>query len=216
MTMPPPLQIPSEPTPTPPATNGSRPNEQAALADLDQYVQPPDFVRRTRLTGPPTWILLALVLAAGTFILGASLGKQAANDAASTASATAVTSGFGGRAGSGAAGSGFGNRAGAGAGTGGAGGATIGSVQLVDGTNVYIQTTAGAVIKVTTGAGSTFNVSKPGAITDLKPGAFVSVQGAPGPDGTVAATAISQVAAGGFRGGSGGATATTSGTRPGS
>lgn len=186
------------------AAPGYRSDEGAAIQRLDDYERAPDFIRHRRILGPPTWTLLALLLAAGTFILGAHLGKSDAADSA-TAPTTAGAAGFAARSG---------GLGGGGTRSGSAGsGATIGSVSLIDGSNIYVQTVQGSVVKVSTGSGVTFNVTRSGTIADLAPGQFVSVQGAAGADGTVAATSVSQVAAGGFgRGGSGPGTAPGSGT----
>jgi hypothetical protein len=78
------------------------------------------------------------------------------------------------------------------AGGGFAGRGTIGTVERVDGTTVYVKTTQGTEVAVTTGAGTTVSVSQPGKVTDLQPGANVVVQGATGDDGKVAAQSITQ------------------------
>jgi len=79
-------------------------------------------------------------------------------------------------------------------------------VQLVDGSNVYIQDNQGNVIKVTTGPSAVVTVTKPGTPADLKPGDNVSVQGTTDASGNIAATAINPVTGGFGRGGGGAAT----------
>ena len=64
-------------------------------------------------------------------------------------------------------------------------------MKLVDGTNVYVQDTAGDDIKVTTSPSTQVTVSHPGKVSDLAPGSTVIVQGTASSDGTsVAATSI--------------------------
>ena len=73
-------------------------------------------------------------------------------------------------------------------------------MKLVDGTNVYVQDTAGDVIKVTTGPSTQVTVSHPGKVSQLLPGSTVIVQGTASADGTsVAATSIAPSS--GFGGG---------------
>jgi hypothetical protein len=159
------------------------------FTDDDDYV--PVVVRkRERLLGTSSYVLLAALLVVGGFVGGAKW-KAGRTSSTGTAAGTgnAAAAAFGGRGANG--GGGFGARNGTGAAAaGGAGGATIGQVKLVDGTNVYVQDAQGNVVKVTTGPGTTINVTKAGAVADLKAGDTVVVQGAAGTDGTIAATSI--------------------------
>jgi hypothetical protein len=82
-------------------------------------------------------------------------------------------------------------------------------VKLVDGKTVYVQTSSGGVVQVTTNGKTKISVSKNGTVKDLAPGSTIIVQGTPGTGGTVTATTINQAsglpggaAAGGGRGGS--------------
>jgi len=79
-------------------------------------------------------------------------------------------------------------------------------VQLVDGSNVYIQDNQGNVIKVTTGPSAVITVTKPGTPADLKPGDNVAVQGTTDASGNIAATAINPVTGRGGGGAGNGAT----------
>lgn len=91
------------------------------------------------------------------------------------------------------------NRVGAGANPFGAGGATggtangntSGQVKLVDGKNVYVTTSSGSIVKVTTSDQVTVTKQAAGKVTDIKPGDTVTVRGSTNSDGTVAATSIS-------------------------
>ena len=69
---------------------------------------------------------------------------------------------------------------------------TTGKVKLVDGANVYITTADGSTVKVTTSSGSKVTKAAPGAVSDLKAGDTITVQGTTGSDGTIAATSITQ------------------------
>ena len=60
------------------------------------------------------------------------------------------------------------------------GGATIGTVKLVDGNNVYLTDSSGATVKVTLAKGGTVTVSKKGTLADLTPGTAVVVVGQTG------------------------------------
>ena len=154
--------------------------------------------RRRRVVTPLTRFLAVLVIAALGVVAGAMIQKSRGSSAA-----TGAPSGLpAGLPGGGAGGlPDFAALAGAGGGAtpslagganpfGAAGGATIGTVKLVDGANVYVQDAAGNVTKVSTGPDATITVSKSGVITDLQVGQTITVQGDKDTDGTVAATSI--------------------------
>ncbi|MFL6055562.1 MAG: hypothetical protein ACJ72W_22080 [Actinoallomurus sp.] len=86
-------------------------------------------------------------------------------------------------------GGGFGQ--GGGSGQGGAAPGTTGTVKLVDGDIIYVQTPGGIVRVKTTGA-TKVSVTKSAKLKDLKAGASVVVQGTPAQDGSVAATTVTQ------------------------
>jgi hypothetical protein len=111
------------------------------------------------------------------------------------------TGGGGGRTGS-AGGAGQGQRLGqgqGGAGNGAFGNVTVGTIKLVDGGKIYLETPGGGVVTVKTSGSTKVQVSKQGKVKDLKPGSTIIVQGKPGSDGSVSATTINQGGAtGGF------------------
>lgn len=72
-----------------------------------------------------------------------------------------------------------------------AGGATTGRVKLVDGTTVYIETSDGQVITVKTSGSTSVRVASGGALSDLTPGASVTVEGT-GSGSSVTATTITR------------------------
>lgn len=172
------------------------------LEHLDDYERPAELRRAHRLTSPLTWVLVSAVIAVGTFAIGAKVGSDHATSSAAdlssgTAAAIAARGGLGasctGSRGRSAAGGGaFGSAAGAGSGGTAGSGATIGQIQLVDGTNLYVSTFNGGVVKVTTNPATTVMALESGTLADLKVGSTVVVQGSAGAGGSVAASAISQ------------------------
>ena len=194
---------------------------------IDDSPLPP---RKPKVMTSVTKGLLVGCLAVASFALGARIEKSRVPATTSTANATAAAvaarlraaaaggqvaaaaggAGTGAVAGTGAA-AGAGTGAAAGAGTGaaagfggaqaaGGAGGTVGSVQLVDGTNVYIQDASGNVIKVTTAPDLAITVSKRGTVADLKPGDTITVTGAADANGNIAATAIAPAGGRGTRG----------------
>ena len=162
------------------------------------------LTRRPRAKLPSlTLVLAAVVVASAGFLGGAMVGKHYGSSssgnlaaafrrlAGARASATAS-------AGSGGTGSGSG--LGFGGGRGGAfggGNATIGTIKLIDGRTVYVQTTAGDIVQVATSAGTKVTVSSTVPVKDLQPGETVIVEGGKNSSGAIAATSISQTSLGG-------------------
>jgi len=175
-------------------------NEAGPLVDIDQ-IEPDESLladlRKTRITTPVTRGLLVLIVLSLGFLGGAWVDRWQRPSSSSSSSLSSLISQFrrGGAAGSGGSG-------GAAAAFGGGGGATSGTVQVVDGTNVYIQDSAGDDIKVTTTPATKVTISKPGTVGQIAVGSTVSVVGTPSSDGTsIAATSIApSTARGGFGG----------------
>ncbi|MEA3020795.1 MAG: hypothetical protein QOI47_2319 [Actinomycetota bacterium] len=164
----------------------------ATLEDDDEFRR---SLQRTRLVSPLTKVLAVALVAATAFSAGAWVGHRHSSTTGVRANLAAARTGA--------------NLAGAGP---AAGGAIVGTVKLVDGSNVYIEDQSGTVTKVTTDASTTVRVSKPGTVSDLKPSDTVVVQGSTGKDGTVAASSISTGGGrGGFGGGGGGGGARSGG-----
>lgn len=67
--------------------------------------------------------------------------------------------------------------------------ATTGTVRLVDGHTIYVQTTTG-IVRVRTNASTKVTVAKRATAKDLRAGSRVVVHGTPGQDGTVTATSV--------------------------
>jgi hypothetical protein len=171
------------------------------------------LTRRPRAKLPSiTLILVAIVVASAGFLGGALVGKHYGSSssgnlaaafrglAARASSSASAGSGAGGT-GTGAGGSGTGGRGG----LFGGGNATIGTIKLIDGGTVYVQTTAGDIVQVATSAGTKVTVSSTVPVKDLQPGETVIVQGSKNSSGAIAATSISQTSLGGFGGGGAGA-----------
>ncbi|HEU5107233.1 MAG TPA: hypothetical protein VFT95_01520 [Micromonosporaceae bacterium] len=72
---------------------------------------------------------------------------------------------------------------------------TIGTVEKVEGTDVYVKTPDGRTVKVSTSDSTQVRVTKDGGLSDLQPGQTVAVQGSTGSDGTVSAQTITQTPA---------------------
>ncbi|MBO3748908.1 hypothetical protein J5X84_22755 [Streptosporangiaceae bacterium NEAU-GS5] len=75
-------------------------------------------------------------------------------------------------------------------GQGGFGGVTVGTVKLIDGKKIYVETAQGSVVTVTTSGDTKISVTKAGKLSDLKAGNTVVVRGEQGGDGTLAATNV--------------------------
>jgi hypothetical protein len=153
---------------------------------------------RPRRRPPSVTVLLgtAVLIVAG-FIGGVQAdrhwGAKKASDPA------ALLSQLGRRTGAGQGGAFGGGQAGrlpggtgTGTGTGQAGGSgngTSGTVKLVDGATIYVQTPSG-IVRVKTTKSTKVTIAKKSAATSLKTGSPVVVQGTPGQDGTVTATSV--------------------------
>jgi hypothetical protein len=177
--------------------------------DLDMLPGPLDdddelnavLTRRPRAKLPSlTLVLAALVVASAGFLGGIVVGKHYGSSGsgspasafsrfAAGASATART-GAGPGAGLGGRGGGF-----------AAGNATIGTIKLIDGGTVYVQTSGGDIVQVSTSAGTKVTASSTVPIKDLQPGQTVIVEGAKNSRGGVTATSISQTSLGAGFGG---------------
>ena len=177
--------------------------------DLDMLPGPLDdddelnavLTRRPRAKLPSlTLVLAALVVASAGFLGGIVVGKHYGSSGsgspasafsrfAAGASATART-GAGPGAGLGGRGGGF-----------AAGNATIGTIKLIDGGTVYVQTSGGNIVQVSTSAGTKVTASSTVPIKDLQPGQTVIVEGAKNSRGGVTATSISQTSLGAGFGG---------------
>jgi hypothetical protein len=167
--------------------------------DLDAVL-----TRRSRAKLPSlTLVLAALVVASAGFLGGIVVGKHyggsgsgspasAFSRFAAGASATAGTRSSSG-AGLGGPGGGSGGFA--------AGNATIGTIKLIDGGTVYVQTSGGDIVQVSTSAGTKVTASSTVPVKDLQPGETVIVQGSKNSRGGVTATSISQTSLGAGFGG---------------
>ena len=74
----------------------------------------------------------------------------------------------------------------------GGGRGTVGTIDHVDGTTVYVKTQNGQVVKVSTSDSTKVEISSEGELADLKAGQQVVVQGQAGSDGTVNGQTITQ------------------------
>ena len=163
------------------------------------------LTRRSRAKLPSlTLVLAAHVMAGAGFLGGIVVGKHyGSSGSGSPVSAfsrfAAGASAPAGGTGSGS-GAGLGGRGGGGAGF-AAGNATIGTIKLIDGGTVYVQTTGGDIVQVSTSAGTKVTASSTVPVKDLQPGETVIVQGSKNSHGGVTATSISQTSLGAGFGG---------------
>jgi hypothetical protein len=170
------------------------------------------LTRRPRAKLPSlTLVLAAIVVASAGFLGGALVGKHYGSSGSGNLAAEfrglAARASTSASAGSGTGGTGTGGTGGSGAsgrgGLFGGGNATVGTIKLIDGATVYVQTTAGNIVQVATSAGTKVTVSSTVPVKDLKPGETVIVQGSKNSSGAIAATSISQTSLGGLGGGGG-------------
>ena len=178
------------------------------LVDIDEITPDESLlaeVRKTRITTPATRVLLVLIVLSAGFLGGALVDRWQRPTSSSASNVQSLISQFqrarggAGASGtsttSGANGTSDANGASGGGGAalfGGSGGATVGTVKLVDGKNVYVQDVSGNVIKVTTDPSTQVTISKTGTVGQLAPGSTVIVQGQASSDGSsMAATSIS-------------------------
>jgi hypothetical protein len=165
------------------------------------------LTRRPRAKLPSmTLALAAIVVLSAGFLGGAMVGKHYGSSGSSNlaaefsrlAATRAGASASPSAGASGATGSGFAGRGGALA---GGGNATIGTIKLIDGATVYVQTTAGDIVQVATSAGTKVTISTTVPVKDLQPGETVIVEGSKNSSGAIAATSISQTTLGAGFGG---------------
>jgi hypothetical protein len=162
------------------------------------------LTRRPRVKLPSlTLVLVTLVVASAGFLGGIVVGKHygssGSGSPASAFSRFAAGASATARTGSGS-GAGLGGRAGGG-GEFAAGNATIGAIKLIDGSTVYVQTSGGDIVQVSTSAGTKVTASSTVRVKDLQPGETVIVEGSKNSTGGVTATSISQTSLGAGFGG---------------
>ncbi|MGC9670486.1 hypothetical protein ACNTMW_28565 [Planosporangium sp. 12N6] len=164
-----------------------------------------------RATTRTTVALAGLVLVVGGFLAGAQVQKHFGTPAAAAqgraglpgGAGFAAAGGFGGQRANGqngqnAGGQNAGSQNAGGAQPGGrstgsaAAGVTTGTVKMVDGTTVYVQTPDGDVLTVRTNSSTAVQVTQGGALSDLTPGSQVSVEGAASGDGVLTATKLTR------------------------
>ena len=159
------------------------------------------LTRRPRAKLPSlTLVLAAIVVASAGFLGGALVGKHYGSSGSGAAAAFSRFAGARASA-SASAGAGAGTGAGGRAGLFGGGNATVGTIKLIDGATVYVQTTAGDIVQVATSAGTKVTVSSTVPVTSLRPGQTVIVEGSKNSSGAIAATSISQTSLGAGFGG---------------
>jgi hypothetical protein len=107
------------------------------------------------------------------------------------AGGSTTTGGGTGSSGAGASAAGAGGFAGRFGGLGGAGGATVGEVSYVSGNTLYVTSSEGSTVKVTTSAASAITKTVKSSVHGIHPGETVIVRGAKGSGGVVSAESVS-------------------------
>jgi hypothetical protein len=188
------VQTAVEPEPTAeqivakPAVDGDLEKEMRAVA------QP--FTKLTLALG--AIVVIAVAFGAGAWTHAAFGSSSTSSTAGARAGATGGTAGgtrggfTGGQTGTTGGQTGTTGATGTAPGGARAGRGTIGTIDRVDGTTLYIKTFQGTEVTVSTSDSTQVGVTQPGKVADLKPGASVTVTGATGSDGTVTAQSITQ------------------------
>jgi hypothetical protein len=174
--------------------------EPMPVIEPEQEPADPDLaelIRRARVTGPLTRALVVVVLVALGFLAGALAQQHFGSTGSTTGLPAGFPSGFTARSLPGAA---TGQTPGQGTNGPTAGGATIGTVKLVDGSTVYVADAQGTITKVLTDGSTKISVAKTGVAGDLTPSNSVIVQGTKNADGTITATQITESGAAGATG----------------
>lgn len=187
--------------------------DHAADVDLDSDPFADDLGDKLAVRAPQRYVtrttiaLGSVALLVVGFLVGAQIQKRygtssgaggAASGARSFARSGAMPSGMafpggGLPGGSGASAAPGVGREGAASGlTGGGSGATTGTVKLVDGTTVYLQTSDGQTVTVHTSSSTTVQAATKAALSDLAAGAQVSVEGTPDGSGVITANKITK------------------------
>jgi hypothetical protein len=140
---------------------------------------------------------VTVFLGAGVLLVGGFVGGIQADrhwGAKKTPDAASILNQLQGLRG-GQGGGGFGQGGQGGTRTGGNGAAsgsgTAGTIKLVDGDIIYVQTSDG-IVRVKTSGSTKVTIAQKSSLKKLKAGAQVTVQGTAGQDGTVTATSVDQ------------------------
>lgn len=162
--------------------------------------------RKLRFNAKSTMVLTALVLVTAGFLAGAQVQKH--YGVTTSASGTGMP-GAGNFPGMGASGFARGNQNGfgqngsgqsgaaqrdgqSGAQGGGTGSATTGTVKMVDGNTVYVQTADGRTVIVHTSPSTSVQIGQKGTLGDIAAGAQITVEGQAGTDGAVTASKVTR------------------------
>jgi hypothetical protein len=163
--------------------------------------------RGIRLTLPVA-VLATVLLVAGGFWAGAAVQKSHGGSSAAAAGgalAARLRAAAGGTSTSGTSTTGGAAGARGGLGFGGGFSGTVGTISVVDGQTLYVETADGSLVKVTLEPSTTISRNASSKANGLRPGDTVLVQGATAKNGDVTATSVSASAPGVTSAGGGGA-----------
>ncbi len=152
------------------------PPDAATSADNELLTQ--ILERRRRRLPLVTMGLVALLVVALAFVVGAEVQKHYGKTAASTGGPAAAAAAFGRAR---AAGGGFGAAA----------SGTSGTVTLIKGSTLYVTDSSGTTSLVKTSASSLVTKTVTASVKTIRPGSVVTVVGSQAKDGSYTATSIS-------------------------
>ena len=162
------------------------PPDVATSADNELLTQ--ILARRRRRLPLMTVALVALLVVALAFVVGAEVQKRYGKTTASTGAGPAAAAAFArARAGGGPPGFGGGGAGGFGAAPSG----TSGTVTLIKGSTLYVTDSSGTTSLVKTSAGSLVTKTVTSSVKNISPGSVVTVVGPQAKDGSYTATSIS-------------------------
>jgi hypothetical protein len=171
---------------------------QPIEADDEWLEDPAELPRRPRrrLLSPVPLALAGVLLAACGFIGGVLVEKGQASPSSPAGAGGALAARFAALRGGASGATGSAGGAGFAAARLGAG-ATTGSVAYISGSTLYLTTSEGNTVKVTTSPASSVTKTVKSDVKSIHPGETVVVTGAPGANGSISAEAIRVGGAGG-------------------
>jgi hypothetical protein len=170
----------------------------------DTAVLPPpapdqnDFAAELAKAAPRRWwnrgtlVLGAVALMLGGFLGGLQVQKHYGTGTTAATARPGAGAGVGARGGFPGGGAFGGGAAPTAAASAAAAAPTTGTVKLVNGTTLYVETADGTVVTVRTSGRTTVQSATKGKLKDVKAGDTVSVQGAADTEGTVTATTVTE------------------------
>jgi len=164
-----------------------------AVASADNELLTQILARRKRRLPRLTMALVALLVVALTFVVGAEVQKHYGKTAAVATGPAGAAAAFGRARAAGGFAGGFGGGGGGapGGGFGAAASGTTGTVTLIKGSTLYVTDSSGTTSLVKTSASSRVTKTVTSSVKSIAPGSVVTVVGPQAKDGSYTATSIS-------------------------